>query len=102
MNIDSVSVNKMIFDYTSIRTVLEIKDVESAVFISNEKGATDAVKIIINNKCEYIVELQPKEGIDSAFYVFDSLQGACRMFEAMHFYRNQCVVPFITELVNMI
>ncbi len=102
MNIDSVSVNKMIFGYTSIRTVLEIKDVERAVFISNEKGATDAIKLIIDNKGSYVVELQPKEGIDSAFYIFDDLSSACQMFEALHFYRNQCVVPFISELVNMI
>lgn len=102
--IDTEQLTERIFNLTGIKTRVFAKhvDLSSATIVSCEERSTDAIRLDISKK-RFLVEVYPAEMLDEeiAIYVHDTLEQACAMFEALHFYRDKAIKPFIQHLNEM-
>lgn len=101
--LDTDKLREDIFKKVSIKTQVTHFDSETIVLVSCEPNSTDAIKMLINKKC-FCVEIHPAEFVDEdvAIYEFSSLDDAVTMFEALHYFRDYSVRPYLNQASDMI
>ena len=76
---------------------------KTRTYVSCEPKSTDAIRLVVQ-KSTFLIEIfpHPNSKREVAIFEFHTLKDACKMFEALHFYRNHAVIPFIDDLQEMI